>query len=232
MIAFVEAHLPPAPARVLEIGCGPEGGFVPALRERGYDAVGVDPEAPAGPGFHQTLFEQHVLAAPVDAVVASASLHHVDDLDDVLDRVVHVLQPGGVVIVLEWARERFDERTARWCFDRLPAEEGWLHRHREHWQESGQPWPVYFEQWADDDHLHRGDAIVNALQSRFDTVLLTPAPYFYPDLHATTEADEQSAAESGDIQATGIRYVGTAVTRRGRADAASGPAPAGAGSPG
>ena len=39
---FVRAHLPPAPARVLEIGCGPEGGFVPAMREHGYDAVGVD----------------------------------------------------------------------------------------------------------------------------------------------------------------------------------------------
>ncbi|WP_158558066.1 hypothetical protein [Spongiactinospora gelatinilytica] len=29
MWPFVLANLPPAPARILEIGCGPAGGFVP-----------------------------------------------------------------------------------------------------------------------------------------------------------------------------------------------------------
>jgi hypothetical protein len=46
---FVRAQVPSAPARVLEIGCGPLGGFVPALLAGGYEAVGVDPEAPDGP---------------------------------------------------------------------------------------------------------------------------------------------------------------------------------------
>ena len=36
---FVGAHLPPAPGRVVEIGCGPLGGFVPALLAAGYDAI-------------------------------------------------------------------------------------------------------------------------------------------------------------------------------------------------
>jgi 2-polyprenyl-3-methyl-5-hydroxy-6-metoxy-1,4-benzoquinol methylase len=40
------AGLPAPPARVLEIGCGPLGGFVPMLRASGYDATGVDPRAP------------------------------------------------------------------------------------------------------------------------------------------------------------------------------------------
>jgi hypothetical protein len=30
---FVRRQLPSAPARVLEVGCGPLGGFVPALLE-------------------------------------------------------------------------------------------------------------------------------------------------------------------------------------------------------
>jgi len=50
---LVRQHLPAAPARVLEIGCGPLGGFVPALRETGYDAVGIDPQAPHGPGYQR-----------------------------------------------------------------------------------------------------------------------------------------------------------------------------------
>ena len=45
---FVRVSLPEPPGRVIEIGCGDLGGFVPDLRRAGYDAVGVDPEAPAG----------------------------------------------------------------------------------------------------------------------------------------------------------------------------------------
>jgi hypothetical protein len=74
----------------------------------------------------------------VECVMACTSLHHVADLDDVLDRVGAVLVPGGAVVVVEWAWERFDEATARWCFARLArafarlarataaAEPGWL----------------------------------------------------------------------------------------------------------
>jgi SAM-dependent methyltransferase len=132
---FVRAGLPSPPAAVLEIGCGPLGGFVPALLRDGYDAVGVDPEAPEGPGYHRIEFEEYQSPRPVDGVVACTSLHHVADLGDALDRVGVVLVPDGALVVVEWAWERFDEATARWCFGRLAppdsaAEPGWLHRPR------------------------------------------------------------------------------------------------------
>jgi SAM-dependent methyltransferase len=208
---FVHAHLPPAPARVLEIGCGPEGGFVPTLREHRYDAVGVDPAAPPGPGYHSTEFEKYQLSGAVDAIVACTSLHHVTDLDEVLDRAVAALTPGGVLIVVEWAYERFDEASARWSFERLngSGERGWLHSHREQWQASGQPWHDYLESWAGREGLHRGDAISRALEARFHTRLLTHAPYFFPDLHPVSENEEQAAIDAGRIQATGIHYAGT-----------------------
>jgi hypothetical protein len=44
-------------------------------------------------------------------------------------------------------------------------------------------------------------------QARFCTRPLTRAPYFFPDLHPTTETDEQAATGSGEIRAAGIRYV-------------------------
>ena len=50
---FARGQLPPAPARVLEVGCGSLGGFVPALLDAGYQAVGVDPEAPEGPDYQR-----------------------------------------------------------------------------------------------------------------------------------------------------------------------------------
>src|SRR6266496_1489282 len=84
---FVREHLPAAPARVLELGCGPLGGFVPRIGELGYDVIGVDPDAPDGPGYDQVEFEHHDVGEPPDALVACASLHHVADLGGVLDRI-------------------------------------------------------------------------------------------------------------------------------------------------
>ena len=118
---FVRGQLPPAPATVLEIGCGTVGGFVPALLNAGYDAVGVDPEAPEGPDYRRIEFERYEPPQPLECVVASLSLHHVADLEEVLDRLDALLVPGGVLVVVEWAWERFDETSAQWCFARLAS---------------------------------------------------------------------------------------------------------------
>jgi SAM-dependent methyltransferase len=146
---FVRDQLPSAPARVLEVGCGTLGGFVPALWDGGYQAVGVDPEAPEGSNYQRVELEHYDQPQPVECVVASLSLHHVADLEEVLDRLVALLVPGGVLVVVEWAWERFDEATACWCFARLgpPAEgdeAGWLHKHQERWAASGKPWATTF----------------------------------------------------------------------------------------
>jgi SAM-dependent methyltransferase len=216
-LPFVESQLPPLgkrPIRVLEIGCGRFGGFVPALRSRGLEAFGVDPEAPAGEFFHQTTFEEYDITRPVDAIVACTSLHHVADLDDVLDRVAAALVPGGVLVVIEWARERFDERTARWCFARLAEPEseedaGWLHHHRDGWYSSEGSWETYFEAWAAEERLHTGAAILTGLDARFHRAVCEWGPYFFSGLPGITEADEWAAIESGEIRATGLRYSAT-----------------------
>jgi SAM-dependent methyltransferase len=210
---FVRAQLPPVPARVLEIGCGPLGGFVPALLDGGYEVVGVDPEAPEAPAYQRIEFERYAPPRPLDCVVASTSLHHVADLDDVLDRVAAALAANGKLVVVEWAWERFDQATARWCFDRLPAatpatEPGWLHHHRDQWVASRQPWEEFVRAWADAEGLHDGREIMRGLDARFDRQLHATGPYFFADLDGVSEADEQGAIDAGEIQATGIRYVG------------------------
>lgn len=50
---FVRAQLPAPPALVSDVRCGPEGGFVLMLAAAGYQATGVDPEAPEGPGYRR-----------------------------------------------------------------------------------------------------------------------------------------------------------------------------------
>jgi SAM-dependent methyltransferase len=208
---FVRRQLPAQPTAVVEIGCGPLGGFVAMLRSAGYDAVGVDPEAPEGPWYHRLEFERYALPAPVQAVVACTSLHHVADVGAVLERAAAALVPDGTLVVIEWARERFDETTARWCFDRLPPpadSAGWLQRRRDEWHASGLSWAAYCEAWAQEEGLHAGQDIIRELDSRFERQSLAYGPYFFGDLAAMTESDEQAAIDAGEIQANRISYVG------------------------
>src|SRR5690348_15171794 len=155
---FVRGQLPPPPARVIELGCGALGGHVPALTRDGYDATGVDPEAPEGPSYVRTPFEAYRPDGLADAVVASVSLHHVTDPGAALDHVVEVLRPGGVLVVAEWISEDLDEATARWCFRhqlRDQAEPGaWLAGMYAAWAASGLGWDAFLRAWLDEHGLH------------------------------------------------------------------------------
>jgi SAM-dependent methyltransferase len=208
---FVRGRLPAPPGAVLEIGCGPLGGLVPMLRSAGYDASGVDPEAPDGPWYHQVEFERYEPPGPAAAVVACASLHHVADLGEVLGLAGAALASGGTIVVVEWAWERFDDATARWCFDRLPgpaAEHNWLRHRYDEWRASGLGWESYRRDWAAGERLHAAGDIVAGLDARFDRQFLGDGPYFFADLAGVSEAAEQAAIDAGVIQAGRVAYVG------------------------
>jgi SAM-dependent methyltransferase len=207
----VRGRLPAPPARVIEIGCGPFGGFVPMLRSSGYAAVGVDPKAPDEEDYRRVEFERAELFSDIDAVVASTSLHHVVDPQQIIDRIASILTPDGTVVVVEWAWETFDEPTADWCFRRLGPDEqaGWLHRRRDEWVVSGQPWSVYLRDWAQAEQLHASETLLRLLDERFNREYLGHGPYFFPDLAQTSEEDERAAIEAGQIRATRVDYVGT-----------------------
>jgi hypothetical protein len=94
----------------------------------------------------------------------------VADLGRVLDLAAAALVPAGVLVVVEWARERFDEAAAGWCFARLPSpgeDRGWLNDRYEQWQASGQPWDVYFRSWADGEGIVPRVATVTGAGTRF-----------------------------------------------------------------
>ena len=204
----VRSWLPAPPASVVEIGCGTLGGFVPALTSDGYEAVGVDPAAPEGEAYRRVEFERADLPAPLDAVIACTSLHHVADPAEVLDRSRGALGAGGVMIMVEWDWEAFDERTARWCLEHSVEPDGWLGRRLEAWTESDQSWESFFYAWARDHGLHSPRALMPALDRRFERVLCRRGPYLFPELSGATEADEQRAIDARDIQALRIDYVG------------------------
>ncbi len=206
----VLGSLPPPPAVVVELGCGRHGGFVPALTDDGFKALGIDPAAPEGANYLHVEFERAELPPRVHAIVACTSLHHVGDPAAVVDTIADQLAPGGVVVVIEWDWARFDRATAEWCFARLApeADRQWLHRHRERWTDSGQPWEEYLHSWAEREHVHSGGSVVDQLDRRFERLAYDTGAYFFPDLAGTTEADELEAIGAGRIRATRIDYTG------------------------
>jgi SAM-dependent methyltransferase len=111
LIDFVLSQLPPPPADVLEVGCG-EGDLAWALDAAGYEVVAVDPEAPDGRIFRRTTIEAFDEAGPFDAVVASLSLHHVENLGGVLDKLLRLT--SGPLILNEHAWDRLQPMTPEW----------------------------------------------------------------------------------------------------------------------
>jgi SAM-dependent methyltransferase len=146
-LRFLTRHLPPAPARILEAGCG-DGAVARALAARGYDVTALDeardPEwgeavvgrADAGgagasgvpPSAGSALsagrvrwiegdFRHHDEGEPYDAVLFTRSLHHMSPIEGALDRAAAVLRPGGLLLAEEFALDRVNLATARWYYD-------------------------------------------------------------------------------------------------------------------
>ena len=203
--AFVREQVGPAPARVLELGCG-NGELALALDAAGYEVVAVDPVAPEGPIFRRVRFEELDEPGPFDAVVASSSLHHVEDLGAVLDQVRSRLRPDGAVVVAEFAWERLDEPTGEWYYGQLRALGAALDR------DVPPSLEAVRAKWKDDhEGLHTGEALVEALDARFERRLYEPVPYLYQELGGPmTEDLERMLVEADAIRPLGFRYVGTA----------------------
>ena len=209
-VEFVLERLPPPPARVLEIGCGHEGGFVAQLGQAGYEATGVDPAAPEGPSFERISFESFDDDGPFDAIIAGRVLHHVELLEPVLDKIARL---APLLVVEEFAWERIDAPT-----------QAWYERHRRRLQANGDDprGPEELDEWrARHPDLHPATVVLRELETRFEQRWCEERPYFYLWLkHPPTEAIEAAAIASGEIQPIGVRYVGI---RRARGPARSDP---------
>jgi SAM-dependent methyltransferase len=216
---FVLSQIGDPPARVLEVGCG-EGELAQALARVGHCVTAIDPRAPEGPIFRRVRLEELSDPGPFDYVVASLSLHHIEDLGSALDKVANLLRAGGAVVVVEFAWDRFDEATARWALERLPATSSsgnlsWLQRCCGEWARGGRrgtraPAEAHFARWASKEGFHGYGHMRSELGRRFVERLFAWVPYLYPELDDdTSEADESTAIEAGTINATGFLYVGT-----------------------
>ena len=207
-LEFVREHLPPTPARVLDVGCG-QGELTTALSVAGYDVLGIDPLAPSGEHFRRLKLEDLEDSERFDAVVAGFSLHHIRDLGAGLDKIAGLLPAGGVLVVNEFAWDRLDDTTLDWLDGqrRALAAAGHGAAPASH-DELRSEWE------AEHLGLHGFSALREALDARFDEREFEWAPHLHRTLAGVATAVlEQALIDAGAIQALGFRYVG--VARRG-----------------
>ena len=202
-LEFAREQLPPAPARVLEVGCG-QGELTTALSVGGYDVLGIDPVAPHGDLFRRLKLEDLEETESFDAIVAGYSLHHIRDLDAGLGRIAALLASGGILVVDEFAWDRLDETTLDWFYGQRRALGAAGHGHV----------PASLEEqrleW-ESEHLglHGFAALREGLGARFDEREFEWVPYLHRLLAGVpTEVLEQALIDAGVIQALGFRYGG------------------------
>jgi hypothetical protein len=199
---FVFDQLPPPPRRVLEVGCGELGGLVEVLVERGYDALGVDPHAPAGSRYVQAEFQE--LDGSWDAVVAGRVLHHVNPLGAGLDQLASF---APLLIVDEFASDRIDAAAQDWY-------EG---QHRLLRASGVEPnGPPSLDEWRErHPGLHPHDLLLRELRARYDELALEWLPYLSRWLGGpSSEALERTLIDAGAIPAIGYRWAGARSAKR------------------
>jgi Methyltransferase domain len=194
---YALSQLPAPPARVLEIGCGKDGGITPALLEAGYDARAVDPRAPHGERYRAVRF-QELGDERYDAVVAERVLHHVHPLGQSLERLA-ALAP--LLVLDEFAWDRIDAETGDW----YEAQHRALRASGA--QPKGPPTLTEWRQkWTD---LHPADRLRQGLAKCYVERVYEPRPYLYRWLGGpVTEALEAGLISAGAIRPVGFRWVG------------------------
>ena len=202
---FALLHLPEPPARVLEVGCG-NGELALALARIGYSVTAIDPEAPEGAIFRRTRLEEFFGESGFDAVVASVSLHHIDAVDAAFDKIVSLLRPGGLLVLEEFAKERFVGATARWYYHQRQAlaavgiDEATV----------SDDFATWLSEWEHEhDDIHPFAELKREIDVRFAERFFGWTPYLFDyRLNDALEPLERELIESGAIDATCFRYVG------------------------
>jgi len=195
---FALSQLPDPPRRVLEVGCGREGGVAPELAAAGYDVLAIDPHAPAGPLYRRVTLEELEDPGPFDAAVAGRVLHHVNPLGPALDKLAEL---APLLVIDEFAWNHMDEATIDWYESqhRLLLATG-RHPHG----------PPSIAEWRERHAgLHPYETLRAEIAERYEERHFEWRPYFYRWLEGpATEALEQGLIDARAIRPIGFRWSG------------------------
>jgi len=191
--------------RVLEVGCG-RGEVARRLAAGGLQITALDRslrDSSPAPGV--TFIEGDFLDfddGRFDAVVFTASLHHMSPLGAALDRAHQLLAPGGLVVADEFDLDAPGRETLRWYYDvqELLAAAELFPRER-----VDPPGSDVVQRWrlahVHEPPLHTGVAMRQAIAARFDLRDVQGAAYLYRYVTRHLPHDERGVAVAQHIYA-------------------------------
>jgi SAM-dependent methyltransferase len=221
---FFASHLPPAPARILEVGAG-DGALAALLVRRGYDVVAIEPDEESaatarerGVQVVDAAFFACEPAGAFDVVTFTRSLHHIHPLPDAIAHAARFLRDDGRLVLEEVALEAPAREDARWFYDVTGAlaaagllREDVAERLRE--REDLDPLDAWRLQHEHDPPLHTGDAMTAAVRERFDVERIELAPYLYRYVSYWIERTARGMATAEAVARAERRRVFEGVTR-------------------
>lgn len=110
----------PEGSRILEVGSG-LGYFTFALNRSGFDAHGIDVSSAAVRRARETFGESMFSASTIDefhlgikfdCIIAIETIEHLEDPGAFLDRVIELLEPGGIIILTTPNKSFFPESVS------------------------------------------------------------------------------------------------------------------------
>jgi SAM-dependent methyltransferase len=196
---------------VLEVGCG-RGEVARRLGAAGFRVTALDLELPdrspaPGVNFVQRDFLRYE-AEPFDAVVFTASLHHIAPLAAAIERAHHLLVPGGLVVADDFDLDAPSATTLRWYYDvqELLAAADVFPRER-----VDPPGSDVLGRWRLAHHhepaLHTGVQMRRAIAERFDLRDVHVAAYLYRYITRHLPHDARGVAIAQHVYSTERRGI-------------------------
>jgi len=226
-LAFADQHAFVSQAivgarRVVEVGAGP-GHLARRLQADGVSVTALDLSPPPYVDSSGVRWVQGDFLAfddePFDAVLFTASLHHITPLDAAVERARALLAPGGVLVVDDFDLEAPDEATARWYYEvqELLAATGTYDAWRLHAPRDLPP----LQRWqAEHEHhgapLHTGRVMLAGIEAAVGPPEVARGPYLYRYLCAGTSnrsvaqhvlSVETRRIADGSVQPVGLRVI-------------------------
>ena len=207
--------------RVLDVGCG-NGLLARRLLGDGLDVTALDrklnrTERTAGIRF----VEEDFLGfedAPYDALVFSASLHHLFPLETALAAADRLLCPGGLLLASDFDLQAPDSATARWYYDMegLLLAAGLYRPEKVSGSQAEDPLRRWHAEHQDTPPFHTGAAMRAGLGRRFALLGEGSGAYLYryvvgglvPSPHGAAVAAWALASEKRHLASGVLKPVG------------------------
>jgi SAM-dependent methyltransferase len=197
--------------RILEVGCG-RGEVARRLGSMGLSITAIDvrlhdPTPAPGVVFLERDF-LHFDTEPFDAVVFTASLHHISPLEAAVARAYRLLAPGGLLVADDFDLDAPTLATLRWYYDvqeLLAAAEVFPREHVD------PPSNDVLQRWrtahADVPPLHTGVQMRRAIAERFALRDVHGAAYLYRYITKHLPHDARGVAIAQHVYSTERRGI-------------------------